>query len=194
MVGDWNGSGTTKIGIYRTGTWYLDRNGNGVWDAADGWLHRLGWRAGGRAGGRRMDWQRHHQDRHLPRTAPGISTRTATASGTAPDGWLHRNWGGVPEDVVVGDWNGSGTTKIGIYRNGTWYLDRNGNGVWDGTPTDGFISTGVACRGTFRWSAIGMAVAPPRSASTATAPGATTTTPPPVARFAAWTGRCVAGL
>ena len=33
-MGDWNHSGTTKIGIYRDGMWYLDTNGNGVWDAA----------------------------------------------------------------------------------------------------------------------------------------------------------------
>ena len=32
---------------------------------------------------------------------------------------------------VVGDWNGDGKTKIGIYKDGVWYLDYNGNGVWD---------------------------------------------------------------
>ena len=26
-----------------------------------------------------------------------------------------------------------GRTKIGVYYNGTWYLDLNGNGEWDGT-------------------------------------------------------------
>ncbi len=31
-----------------------------------------------------------------------------------------------------------GATKIGVYRNGTWYLDTNGNGVWD-AATDGKI-------------------------------------------------------
>ena len=45
----------------------------------------------------------------------------------------------MPGDLpVVGDWDGTGTTKIGIYRSGTWYLDTNGNGVWD-SATDGFI-------------------------------------------------------
>ena len=32
---------------------------------------------------------------------------------------------------VAGDWNGNGTTKIGVFRNGMWYVDWNGNGVWD---------------------------------------------------------------
>ena len=32
MLGDWNGDGKTEIGVYKDGTWYLDHNGNGVWD------------------------------------------------------------------------------------------------------------------------------------------------------------------
>ena len=28
---------------------------------------------------------------------------------------------------VVGDWTGDGVEKIGVYRNGTWYLDTNNN-------------------------------------------------------------------
>ena len=35
---------------------------------------------------------------------------------------------------VVGDWDGDGTTNLGIYKEGVWYLDWNGNGAWeDGT-------------------------------------------------------------
>jgi len=30
--------------------------------------------------------------------------------------------------------------KIGIYQNGVWYLDMNGNGVWDGTQTDRLVT------------------------------------------------------
>ena len=33
---------------------------------------------------------------------------------------------------MTGDWNGDGETEIGTYRRGTWYLDYNGNGRWDG--------------------------------------------------------------
>jgi hypothetical protein len=32
---------------------------------------------------------------------------------------------------VVGDWSGSGTSKAGLFLNGTWYLDTNGDGLWD---------------------------------------------------------------
>jgi hypothetical protein len=32
--------------------------------------------------------------------------------------------------------------KIGVYYNGQWWLDHNGNGVWDGTLSDQFGSIG----------------------------------------------------
>ncbi len=33
--------------------------------------------------------------------------------------------------AVTGDFNGDGVTDIGVYVNGHWYLDLNGNGKWD---------------------------------------------------------------
>jgi hypothetical protein len=39
---------------------------------------------------------------------------------------------GVAGDIpVVGDWTGSGVKRIGVFRNGTWILDTNGNGQLD---------------------------------------------------------------
>lgn len=32
---------------------------------------------------------------------------------------------------VTGDWNGDGVTDIGVYIDGQWFLDLNGNGRWD---------------------------------------------------------------
>ena len=89
VVGDWNGNGKTKVGIYRNGFWILDYNGNGVYDydgtAANDKFYGFG---------------------------------GATASGYVP---------------IVGDWNGDGRTKIGFYKGGSWALDYNGNGTFDGT-------------------------------------------------------------
>ena len=31
---------------------------------------------------------------------------------------------------VVGDWNGLGKTEIGVYKDGSWYLDTNGDGAF----------------------------------------------------------------
>jgi glucose/arabinose dehydrogenase len=81
VVGDWNGSGTSKVGIFRQGfLWILDTNGNGTFQN-------------------------------------GVDQSIA--------------FGGISGDVpVVGDWNGNGTSKIGVFRSGFyWVLDHNGDGV-----------------------------------------------------------------
>ena len=37
IVADWNGDGFDELGIYLEGLWYVDLNGNGVWDDEDLW-------------------------------------------------------------------------------------------------------------------------------------------------------------
>ena len=46
---------------------------------------------------------------------------------------------GLSTDLpIVGDWDGTGKVRIGVYRpsTGQWFLDLNGNGKWDGSPLD----------------------------------------------------------
>ncbi|WP_051497279.1 PhoPQ-activated pathogenicity-related family protein, partial [Candidatus Contendibacter odensensis] len=38
---------------------------------------------------------------------------------------------------VAGDWSGTGKTAVGIFRNGSWFLDANRNGRWEGCQQDG---------------------------------------------------------
>ena len=46
---------------------------------------------------------------------------------------------------LVGDWNGGGHNKVGVFcsSDGTFYLDYNGNGVWDGCGTDRCLQIGM---------------------------------------------------
>jgi hypothetical protein len=53
--------------------------------------------------------------------------------------WTLGQSGEIP---VYGDWNGDGRTKIGVYFNGTWLLDYNGNGIWDGPGIDKLVFHG----------------------------------------------------
>ena len=40
-------------------------------------------------------------------------------------------YGQEGDKAVTGDWNGDGVDKIGVFRDGVWYVDVNGNGAWD---------------------------------------------------------------
>ena len=38
LAGDFDGDGTDEVAIYAAGQWFVDLNGNGVWDAGDLWI------------------------------------------------------------------------------------------------------------------------------------------------------------
>ncbi len=149
VVGDWNGSGTTKIGIYRTvmnnSFWYLDNNGNGLFDGCATDLCYGPFSA--LPGDRPVvgDWTGDGISkigiyRYETRTLPGVTGGywyLGTGAGVldmTPASALGP-FGGFSTDLpVAGDWNGSGTDKVGIYRlinnQADWFLD-NGDGVFD---------------------------------------------------------------
>ena len=149
VVGDWNGSGTTKVGIFYNGSWYLDKNGNGVWDGTptDIYIPNFG---AGLPGAQAVvgDWNGNGTTKvgvfyngswYLDKNGNGVW------DGPSFDTYVPNfGVGLVGAKAVVGDWNKSGISKIGLFANGSWYLDKNGNGVWDGTPTDtNFATFGV---------------------------------------------------
>jgi hypothetical protein len=110
IVGDWDGSGTKRIGIFRNGTWYLDTNGNGVLDASDkivsfgqaGDIPIVGdWRGTGRVaiGLFRQGTFILDLSGHLTGTPTGLSDAT----------FVFGQGGDVP---IIADWNGSGGAKV----------------------------------------------------------------------------------
>jgi hypothetical protein len=130
IAGDWNGSGTKGIGVFRNGTWILDTNGNGILDAADKTV------SFGQAGDIPVvgDWRgTGHIALGLFRQGTFILDLSGRLSGV-PTGlndatFTFGQGGDIP---VVSDWNGSGTTKVGIFRNGLWIVDYTGGRVVSG--------------------------------------------------------------
>ncbi len=147
VTGDWTGSGTTKIGIYANGIWYLDLNGNGAWDGTP--TDAMYYFGGGVDGAIPVtgDWTGDGKTK-IGIYANGIWYLDLNGNGAwdgTPTDAMYSFGGGVTGAIpVTGDWTGSGTTKIGIFvpGPGTWYLDLNGNGAWDGTPTDALYTFG----------------------------------------------------
>ena len=149
VVGDWNGDGKTKIGVYNslTGTFLIDYDGSFVWDgeAVDRvafWSVRPGsgeiavigdWNGDGKSkigiyAAETGNWYLDYNGNYT----------WEDPNGPNGDKVVYWSLPGVPahQKPVVGDWNGSGTTKLGVYSDGTWWIDYNGNFLADTPPVD----------------------------------------------------------
>ena len=131
IMGDWNGSGTMKIGIFRNGVWMLDVNGNGVWDGPSGGDRQITF---GQAGDIPLvgDWNGSGTLKAgVFRNGYWILDMSGVLQGTNNNAAPTTFYYGLGTDTpVVGDWSGSGTTKVGVVRNGSWFLDYNGDYNW----------------------------------------------------------------
>ncbi|HVX09745.1 MAG TPA: SdrD B-like domain-containing protein [Pirellulales bacterium] len=100
-------------------------------------------------------WHLSVVDAGLPRTSVAVLRSAAQLAAMRADvaAWLggrmrhglwklhpHHNQPGQPKHVifgklggkpVTGDFNGDGVTDVGMYVNGEWFIDLNGNGIWD---------------------------------------------------------------
>jgi hypothetical protein len=177
IIGDWDGSGTAKAGVYAPDqrTWKLLINGTvslqacdsgnclgfavpqtssspqlpviGNWDGSGKdvvGLYQLAPKSKGTKIARQPDRQWNET----------TINEAAEAEGHIGYWYLDRNgnskwdgckadrclgpFGGAGDIPVVGDWNGTGVAKIGVFdpETGMWDLDYNGNGKWNGCGRD----------------------------------------------------------
>lgn len=152
VVGDWNGSGADALGIYSptnsdsgASRWYLDHNGNEKWNGCEndrclrdfgqrGDLPVVGdWSGTGRwkIGVFRPSTGEWFLDLEAARKFDGCTVDRCVVS-----------FGQHRDLPVTGDWNASGISNIGLFRpnTGEWFLDLNGNGIWDGCNVDQCIA------------------------------------------------------
>ena len=120
VTGDWNGDGKDDIGIFGR-AWAGDpraiANEPGLPDAqnvtTDKRMKNVPPKPGEATDG----------SRHLQRTRQG------PARSDIIDHVFQ--YGDAPTQPVTGDWNGDGVTSIGVFHDGVWQLDTNGNGRID---------------------------------------------------------------
>jgi len=135
VVGDWNGDGRSKKGIYRGGTWWLDWDGVGHHTTNDKVYY-----FGGLPGDIPVtgDWNGDGKTK-IGVYRAGSWLLDLNGNGNFDGPGLGKDllfsFGGVPGDIpVTGDWNSQGKTEVGVFRLGRlWILDANGNGAFDGT-------------------------------------------------------------
>ena len=151
VVGDWNGSGTAKIGVMRCPTpagvctWYLDIGNKHVYDAATVGTYLFGLTGDKPAIG---NWAPASLSTPVDQIGifrcpaagvcqwvveslglTGISTSIPVSVFSPADQVF--NFGLTGDLPVVGNWNANGRKRIGVYRGGQWFVDTNGNGAFD---------------------------------------------------------------
>jgi len=163
VSGDFNGDGVTDVGVYVDGEWFIDLNGNGIWDDDDLWA-KLGTAHDKPVTG---DWDGDGKtdigifgpawpgDPRAVQAEPGLpdphNRPTGTYKNMPPaaheatlgrrqmkrtrDGSLRADlidhvfhFGQAGDVPITGDWTGVGIDSIGIYNNGQWILDVDGDG------------------------------------------------------------------
>ncbi len=122
VTGDWDGDGKTDIGIYGP-AWPRDPHAierePGLPDA-DNHPSRL------------ADKYKNVPPTEEDRTSGARVLRRTARGEERADKIDHVFHYGTPGDApVAGDWNGDGIRAIGIFRDGVWTLDLNGDGVFD---------------------------------------------------------------
>ena len=146
VVGDWNGSGTSKIGIFdpATATWFLDYNGDGIYTPGVDKVFQWGSPNDTPVVG---DWNRSGTTKvgtFGPATGLWLLDYNGNFAWDGPGVDKYFAWGSPGDVPVVGDWNGSGAAKVGTFGPGTglWLLDYNGNFAWDGPGVDKYFAWG----------------------------------------------------
>jgi hypothetical protein len=143
VAGDWNGTGTSKIGVFRpdTGEWFLDLDGDRRLDncSIDRCIASFGLQDDLPVIG---DWDATGTSK-IGVFRPGTGEWFIDVNGNGRlDGCnvdkCVTGFGQTGDLPVAGDWNATGSSKIGLFRptTGEWFLDMNGNGQWDGCNID----------------------------------------------------------
>jgi hypothetical protein len=147
VTGDWDGSGRSKIGVYRAsrGEWLLDYNGNGLFDPGDRTYH-----FGGQPGDIPVtgDWDGSGITKvgiYRPSTGQWLLDYNGDGSFNAAQDRQYKFGGAAGDRPVVGDWTGSGISNIGIVQKDYhWLIDSNGNGRVDDGEDAMFYFGGIA--------------------------------------------------
>jgi parallel beta-helix repeat protein len=142
ISGDWNNDRKSEIGVYRNSTklFYLDYNGNGVWNGS---VVDRQYNFSSKSGDLPVsgDWNNNGiSEIGVFRNSTHMFYLDYNGNGVWNGSVVDRQYNfGLSGDLpITGDWNNNGISEIGVYRNSTklFYLDYNGNGVWNGSVVD----------------------------------------------------------
>ena len=126
VVGDWNGTGTSNIGIFRRGAWFLDTNGDHVFDEGDRVF------VYGKAGDVPVvsNWSGVGKADQIGVFRDGFWFVDSDGDGVYQTTDGHYSYGIAGDQPLVGNWDGVGRKRIGVFRSGAWFLNVSGSNSW----------------------------------------------------------------
>ncbi|MEM7314937.1 MAG: SdrD B-like domain-containing protein, partial [Planctomycetota bacterium] len=147
ISGDFDGDGTDELGFYVAGDWFIDLNHNHRWDSDDVWI-RLGndhstpltgdWDGDGKCDLGIFEGKRVNRPTIVAKSIDKARVQRVENSDRqkAPKLKVHAvdrvfQFGKATHQPVVGDWDGNGVATIGVFVDGIWQLDVDGNGHWN---------------------------------------------------------------
>ena len=148
LTGDWNGDGRDEIGVWRPSDlcFYLDYNGNGVWDAdkGDKKMGPFGWNYDDRPvtgdwnGDNKYEVGIWHHDLYSEDYYYYLDVNGDGKWDTAGKDVKFGPFGKVGDVPVIGDWNSDSRDEVGYWEPGSryFYLDNDSDGIWDDTKGD----------------------------------------------------------
>jgi hypothetical protein len=136
------------IGVFRPSThlFYLDYNGNGVWNGASiDKQYNFGITGDMPITG---DWNNNGiSEIGVFRPSTHLFYLDYNGNGAWNGAAVDRSYNfGITGDIpITGDWNNDSKSEIGVFRNSThlFYLDYNGNGAWNGAAVDRTYNFGI---------------------------------------------------
>ena len=141
IVGDWDGTGIQRIGVFRQSQWWLDINNDRQWDPIHDIMFYYGQPGDTPVIG---DWNNTGRQR-IGVFRPGVNNAEWWVDLNGDYVWDPQHdeafFYGAPGDIpVVGDWTHTGVTRVGVVRSLSigvpepilqWWLDINNDHIWD---------------------------------------------------------------
>jgi hypothetical protein len=132
ITGDWAGTGRTAIGVYRNGDWYLDWDGDRTWYPAIDKHYVFGAAGDLPCAG---DWSSSGTAKIgvLRPAAPNNAywSLDVNGNGISDSGDVSVSYGLRIDIPVPGQWGSTKRSQIGIFSDGIWNVDVNGDSVWN---------------------------------------------------------------
>ena len=142
VVGDWDGTGKDRVGVFRDGAWYRDLDGDGYTPGRDDTPIHFGWASDIPVP---ADWNGDGKD------TPGVFRQGTWVLDETGNGYTIDDrilvFGFANAQPVAADWDGDNIDEPGVLQSNGWVFDLEGNGYTGEIAHPNTLGSGKAIAG-----------------------------------------------